>query len=526
MERKSVAYRILAVLISVCLIMVSARAETFEQVRGLVNKGQIVIPSGVTVHALVISDYRSYNTELNPNISFNKVDLSLSHRTAYIESLDGRFGFRILFDSMYDNRLERGMDINLDLSGCTLMKDANTESYTIEGITAQRISVICDHKPLPVKKKRISQLTREDIYTYTTVEDLEFLVKQGAFSNIYEMCAQASDLNLLNPPFRAADGWASLLEDGSGRHIYMQLNSKCEWRRNDFHFPKGIGELSGVIVCNNNRRYGCNFGAYSIRPIFREDIGIGEQPESHFRTVVEWNWNFNTHQALKCKTAGEIRWVKRSGVKDDSILPDNGEGELWTDSGCAMSLDGEYDSRFCAIANGAARTTASALRIDGKTEKWYPSGGPAGVYVKTSMSGVKGKGVLFNFSFVAGNESYYKSWGCPAFWTVEYSIDGKIYKPTGFEARLRPIAFYQSQIAKKGYMGAPYDAAMGFSEYSVMLPSSLLGEENLYVRIVPKNTWVVVLQQDWTQPIDNVGRASQYNNDFCMRFGMLGIKVY
>lgn len=492
----------------------------------MVNKGQTVIPEGVTVRALVISDYRSYNTELNPNISFNKVDLSLSHRTAYIESPDGRLGFRILFNSMYDNRLERGMDISLDLSGCVLKKDSDTKSYTIEGITAKKINLIGAGVSLPLKKKHIADLTSEDIYTYTTIVDVEFLTKQGAFSNIYEMCAQASALNVCNPPFRAADGWASLLEDGTGQHIYMQLNSKCEWRRNDYHFPKGIGELSGVVVCNNNRRYGCDFGPFSIRPILREDIGIGEQPDSHFRTVAEWNWNYNTHQALQCKKAGEIRWVKRSGVIDDSILPDIGEGELWTDSGCAMSLDGEYDSRFCAIANGAARTTASALRIDGKTEKWFPSGGPSGVYVKTSLSGIRGNGVLFNFSFVAGNESYYKSWGCPAFWTVEYSTDGKTYKSTGFEARLRPVAFYQSMIAKKGYMGCPYDAAMGFSEYSVTLPSSLLGAENLYVRIVPKNTWVVVLQQDWTLPIDNVGRASQYNNDFCVRFGMLDIKVY
>lgn len=526
MERNRIIYRILPLLVSFGMTLVHAQAETFEQVRALCVKNQIVIPEGVTIRALVVSDYRSYNSELNPNISFNKVDLSLSHRTAYVESTDGRLGFRILFDSMYDNRLERGMDITLDLSACTLIKDPATKSYTIEGLTVGKVSLNGTDVALPSKKKHIAQLCSEDIYTYVTLEDVEFLTKQGAFSNIYEMCAQASSLNVCNPPFRAADGWASLLEDGAGQHIYMQLNSKCEWRRNDYHFPKGIGELSGVLVCNNNRRYGCNFGPFSIRPIFREDIQVSEEPATHFRPVVEWNWNYNTHQALKCKNAGEMRWVKRSGITDDSILADIGEGELWTDSGCAMSLDGEYDSRFCAVANGAARTTASALRIDGKTEKWFPSGGPAGVYMKTSLSEVSGQGILFNFSFVAGNESYYKSWGCPAFWTVEYSTDGKFYHSTGFEARLRPLAFYQAQIAKKGYMAAPYDAAMGFSEYSVALPVELLGKENIYIRIIPKNNYVVVLQQDWTQPVDNVGRASQYNNDFCVRFGMLGLKVY
>lgn len=526
MERKRVKYRRLTAALVAVLFVINAGAESFDQVRALCTKGRIVLSKGITVRGLVISDYRSYNNELNPNTSFNKVDLSLTHRTAYIESIDGRLGFKILFDSMYDNRLERGMEITLDLSNCVLINDSSTKSYSLEGITAEKITINKTAVPLPSKKKSIAQLTAEDIYTYTTIEDVEFLTKQGAFSNIYELCAQASALNILNPPFRAADGWASLLEDGSGQHIYMQLNSKCQWRRNDFRFPKGIGELSGVVVCNNNRRYGCDFGPFSIRPIVREDIRIAEEPESHFHTVAQWNWNYNTHQALKCKKNGEVRWVKRSGIKDDAILADMGDGELWTDSGCAMSLDGEYDSRFCAVANGAARTTASALRIDGKTEKWYPTGGPAGIYIKTSLAGVKGNGVLFNFSFVAGNESYYKSWGCPAFWTVEYSTDGRSFKSTGFEARLRPVAFYQSLIAKKGYIGAPYDAAMGFSEYSVPLPAELIGKDTVYIRIIPKNTFVVVIQQDWTQPIDNVGRASQYNNDFCVRFGMLGLKVF
>jgi hypothetical protein len=71
---------------------------------------------------------------------------------------------------------------------------------------------------------------------------------------------------------------------------------------------------------------------------------------------------------LKLKNAGEMRWVPKTGVKGDAVLADIGKGELWTDSGCIMRLDGEYDSRFCAVANGAARTVASALRIDGKTE--------------------------------------------------------------------------------------------------------------------------------------------------------------
>lgn len=522
MERKRLII-IIAGLLSFADIV---QAESFEQVRAMSVKQQVTIPDGVSITGIVVSDFNSFNAELNPNLSYNKVDLSLSHRTVYIESPDGHFGFRVVFDSMYGNRLTRGMNVTLDLSDCILTKVGSPRSYTISALSFNRVKINETNTCIPLKRRRISELTDEDIYTFTTITDVEFMVKQGCFSNIYESCAQASSLNVCNPPFRVADGWASLLEDGEGRHLYMQLNSKCLWRRNDFRFPKGIGDVSGVIVCNQNRRYGCNFGPYSIRPFFREDISISTPQNSHFNKIVEWNWNFNTHQAIRFKRTGELRWVPRSGVKDDAVLPDIGVGELWTDSGCAMSLDGEYDSRFCAIANGAARTTASALRIDGKTEKWYPIGGPAAIYIKTSTKGITGKGLIFNFSFVAGNESYYKSWGCPAFWTVEYSTDGKSYKPTGFEARLRPLAFPSCVISKKGFIGTPYDAAMGFSEYSVNLPASLLDQDVLFVRLIPKNNLVVTIDADPSLPVDNSGRASDNNNDFCLRLGMVGLKVY
>ena len=63
---------------------------------------------GTQLEALVVSDYRSQNMELNPNVSWDKVDLGENLRTAYVESPDGRYGFRLRFAGIYENRLERG----------------------------------------------------------------------------------------------------------------------------------------------------------------------------------------------------------------------------------------------------------------------------------------------------------------------------------------------------------------------------------------------------------------------------------
>ena len=67
---------------------------------------------------------------------------------------------------------------------------------------------------------------------------------------------------------------------------------------------------------------------------------------------------------------------------------------------------------------------------------------------------------------------------------------------------------------------------MGFSEYSVKLPSDLFGKEEITIRIVPKNSTVVVLDPDYTLPVDYSGKASDYKNNSCIRIGMVGLKTY
>ena len=66
------------------------------------------MPEGTVIEGIIISDYKSANMETAPQISSTEVDPSLNFRTAYIQSLDGQYGFRIVFNSVYDN-LERAV---------------------------------------------------------------------------------------------------------------------------------------------------------------------------------------------------------------------------------------------------------------------------------------------------------------------------------------------------------------------------------------------------------------------------------
>lgn len=501
---------------------IAASAETFEQVRSMASSAdEVAIPGNVSIEGIVISDCHSMNNEYCPNLSWQRVDLGLNYRTAYIESADGLYGFRLVFDSIYSNRLERGQLVRLNLSGCTVTREKDPERYTISGLPANCVTVLESGCAIPDKKKRISEISDSDIFTFVKLQQVEFVSKKGSYLNIYENCAQSTFQNRCDSQYHAADGWASLLVDGEGEHIYMQLNSKVEWRRNNQGAPDGVGELGGVIVCNGNRRYG-DIGRYSIRPIFKSDIAIARQEATSFGTVASWTWDRNFHQALRLRDAGERRWVKKPCVINDAVLPDEGEGLLYVKD-AELGLEQEYNGRHCTDGSGTGKRMASALWISCEGGDWFRNGG---LVLETSTCGISGKGLLYNFSFVAGNSSIAKSFGFPAVWTVEYSTDGKKYQPTGYRAYLRPISYDAAGYKNKGFFRTSYDAAMGYTEHSVRLPETLLNREKVYVRLVPTGYDVVRLCAKPEDDIVTGAGLTDPDGPCILRVGMVELKSF
>ena len=266
-------------LLSALLACWNLSALSFDELRQMGGEKPVTLTG--TLDGIVVSDYRSDNTEYNPNIDHNLVDLGETLRTVYIESFDGRLGVRVKFASIYDNRLERGDMVRLTLDGCVLTKEENPTRYTIGGMTAGNVRVARKGVPVPVKRRNINELTDDDVYTYVTLEGVEFHQKTGGYVNVFEKSAQTTELNKLlfceKPPYpasqNASDTWARLMKDNTGAQIYMLVNSICTWRRNNGGIPKGVGELSGVIVHTDLPRYGSSLGRYSIRPLGISDQG-------------------------------------------------------------------------------------------------------------------------------------------------------------------------------------------------------------------------------------------------------------
>ena len=167
-------------------------------------------------------------------------------------------------------------------------------------------------------------------------------------------------------------------------------------------------------------------GRYAIRPLDERDIAIPRDTASSYVVVAEWNWDRNYDGAIRFEKQGYTPRVPKSGVAGDRVLPDAGEGFLSTTSGARMRLDTEYDTRYAQDGDGKAMRVNAALRLDSDTRDWFRfdnrgrMSGAEAIVVETSTEGVEGRGLSFDFSFLAGNHDINRSWGYPEEWKVEY----------------------------------------------------------------------------------------------------------
>ena len=99
-------FLVISIMAAIVGLPAGAGAEGVEALRGMCAPGSTLVLEGpLTVTGVVVSDCSSKNMELNPNITYAKVDLSLNDRTAYVQSPDGSAGVRVIFDDASANTL-------------------------------------------------------------------------------------------------------------------------------------------------------------------------------------------------------------------------------------------------------------------------------------------------------------------------------------------------------------------------------------------------------------------------------------
>ena len=120
----------ICVLAVAIVFVATASAQTtksFADVRALVTEDKFTVTESLIIEGVVVSDSESPNMDQNPNLSTSRVDLTGNLRSAYIQSLDGEYGFRIRFRAAEDNELRRYSVVKIDLKGATIVKKYNPE---------------------------------------------------------------------------------------------------------------------------------------------------------------------------------------------------------------------------------------------------------------------------------------------------------------------------------------------------------------------------------------------------------------
>lgn len=220
------------------------KSMSFAEVRALGRSGENVsIDETVIIEGYIVSNRESGNVGDNEKISTTISDNTAYLRKAYIESLDGQYGFLLRMETADDNIFGHYDKVSLLLKGAEILREDNPERYELSGLTVSNVLVreAGSANAVPSKEKHISELTDADIYTYVTLKDCEFPVRKGALTPL-------NDAYTLSHGKGNISKYPRLVRDSEGSSIYTYTSTTCPYRRDGVKLPYGSGTLKGVIV--------------------------------------------------------------------------------------------------------------------------------------------------------------------------------------------------------------------------------------------------------------------------------------
>lgn len=498
---------------------------SFAEVAAYAGRGEIA--DEVYTEAVVISDCSSANMELNPSISYNKVDTDENSRTAYVQALDASSGFRLKFVNPSDNLLVHGTVVSLSLYGTTVEKDERTESYTIYGLSGANLLDSRSGTSVTPNRKKVSELSDKDIYTYVTVPDMEFACKWGAYTNVYENYTLKSSVNeSATKNNNRLDGWATLLHDADGHAIYAPVNMLCLWRRSGEGVPQGIGPLTGIVVSNDIRRYG-NVGRYQIRVLDESGFGQEKDGKGAFTTLAEWDgapyqYRFSQYAANPRYAYAKLASIVPSDDFSSSNTTPRGElrcenSQMGSDTTYPLSSFTSYTSPSAENLGACPTSPASlyrkALCLSTEIKGWFEWQdnevcGYKGLVMDINTEGISGSLVQVHYAFSVGKVSAASSQHFPAHWCTEYSCDGgatwTLVKDaaTGSDyVHLRTLPWWDTTIGGVNYRTNSY-CGLGCTEHLAYLPAEALAGSLLKLRIRPYDDVMTVFPSEWDGEVE------------------------
>jgi len=441
--------------------------------------------------ALEVADYRN---------GTGVVEYELDDCTNYIESLDGKYGFRMISKTAAENAFIRDTKVGLMLGGAVVkLVSSDPACYEINGVSSFNLLTASDEEP-PKKEMSIEDITDDDIFTSITLKDCEIPMRKGPFTPINEGYG-----NLCGYNFFAK--YPVLVRDREGGSTYMFVNVNCPWRRNGEAMPNGSGDIRCVVVNEVYKSFG-DIGRYQIRALTREDIALAESFEDNFSGLIS-----------------EFRWIKypeddESTSLPGAILATYGNGEMthtysgYTSSGvrfgnfspsyfylgpCGSKKKGHIENlagiiledgtSYNPIPEGkeADQNTdgkgwfAASVGLSWSNKYWWNDGRGYAFLAKFSTAGISSDHVSVQFAMYNNSQAL----GSPRYWKAQYSLTTSDCSE-GSDDQWTDIGEFTVNDVAIWALRCDWQT-LGTQVFDFPLPTDILGQENVYIRLMPRS---------------------------------------
>ena len=304
--------------------------KSFAEIRSTYPNGGEVTEDYI-LEGIVVSNTEGGNAGENEQISASAIDYTVSQRTVYVQSLDGKYGFSLLTETEEDNIFKQFNKVRVLLKGTEIyLFDNPAKYYQIKGVKKSMVAsnVKAAESEIVVKQKHFNELTDDDIFTYVTLKDVEFPVRKGSICPINEGYSIAGKSDRIAK-------FPLLVRDINGDSFYMYTNTVCTYRNDGTRVPQGSGNISGVIVHERFSRFEWkngmdlldmetdpelgNIGRYQIRHQTKSDIYAQMQmdfKDSFSELLVEYRyWNPDIENGVQRPTYGDNGWFTHTYQK-------------------------------------------------------------------------------------------------------------------------------------------------------------------------------------------------------------------
>lgn len=475
-------------------------AVSFEELRDMTSTISEYVGSNITLEGYVVSDKSSGNVGDNINLTNTTIDYTVCEKTAYMESLDGKYGVMLEFSLPENNLLEKNTKVVLNLRGSRIMKYENPDRYLVSGLSSSNIlsSEAVDESAIPSKVMMVKDLKDSDIYTRVTLKDCEFPVRKGSLTPLNEGYTNINNVHRVGK-------YPALIRCKDGGSMYMFTNTTCSYRRDGQRLGYGSGNVTGVIVHEKYRRFvdkdaededECGtIGRYQIRHMSRADLAFSDSFNDSFSEMIcEWRY-------LKGNADGSLAPTYGAGKLDHSYkstVNTTYKTHAWPINefsylGPVDRLDKTNVNAFGIILEDGTNYGAdykannidkgvlpsnNTIALAWMREAWWDEKKDAPEYwvLNFSTNGISTDQLSLQISTINFTSVGYS----PIQWKVEWA------ETDGDTAVWKEIAEYCVPDVVQ-WSATQFWQSAGYKPINFELPLEMLGKDSVFVRLIPRN---------------------------------------